>query len=92
MLAADKRLVAQAEAQECIAMMLDLTGRLESLPWDLILAEQLMAIGDAWLKLKSTMTARSGNRDEQGPGEGGSIVAEPVKEESNPPTEEKKGA
>jgi hypothetical protein len=92
MKAANRRLAVQGEAQDCIEIMHDLTRRLETLPWDLIPAEQLMAIGDAWLKLKSTMTARSGNRDEQGPREGGSIVAEPMKEESNPLTEEKKGA
>jgi hypothetical protein len=51
-----------------------------------------MAIVDAWLKLKSIMSARSGNPDQQLPREEGSAVAEPVEEERSNSAEEKKGA
>ncbi|MGA2478195.1 MAG: hypothetical protein ABSG63_05530 [Spirochaetia bacterium] len=92
LVATDRRLAAQTEAQECIVMMLDLSARLEGFPWNMIQPEQLMAIGDAWLRLKSTMSARSGNADQQAPREEGTTVAEPVEKERSTPAEGKRGA
>ncbi|MGD0726408.1 MAG: hypothetical protein ABSB63_12695 [Spirochaetia bacterium] len=89
---ADKRLAAQTEAQTCIEIMLDLTKRLKNLPWDMIPKDQLMAIGDAWLALRSTISAPRANRAQQAPPEEGSTGNEPAKEEGNAPTEERKGA
>lgn len=91
MKAANKRLAVQGEAQTCIEIMLDLTRRLKNLPWDLIPEDQIMAIGDAWLALRSTISAPRGNRAQQAPPEEGSTGNEPAKEEGNTPTEEKKG-
>ena len=91
MKAANKRLAVQGEAQTCIEIMLDLTRRLKNLPWDIVQPEQLMAIMDAWLALRSTISAPRGNRAQQAPREEGTTVAEPAAEARNTPTEEKKG-